>query len=353
MKDNALYFKKLADEFISKSPDFYNDVQCEGIDIKHSRIVREAVNQFNAPQLKFFRSWAGQDDLGCPDSFSLARGLVRGVLAPAFKFIFRGQHEAALMQSYRDDLSIIRSIGAEGLLRDNPVDLTPGVTNFYKRGGFSANIRWLRYVYLTKRILDLGVLKNNALWVDVGSYYGGLQGLVRRYAPDINVVLVDFHHQLCRSYIYLRSLFPDSNHFFPNEIDKVESLVNSSTGGFFYVPASDFSSIQNLRVDLATNFYSFGEMRRDTFLGYFYSKAISHSRYCYFVNRFVSAPWFEPTYDTDLMIFDYARNDRSIEYLDIFPMHHYQQVDRLLFGRRGFRNYSSSYFELVTRSNSS
>ena len=90
-------------------------------------------------------------------------------------------------------------------------------------------------------------------------------------------------------------------------------------------------------------------MRREQFLDYFDSKVLSRSRHSYFVNRFVSAPWFEPIYDSNLTILDYFRDDRSIDYFDVFPMHHYQLIDRRLFGHKGFRNISSSYFELITR----
>lgn len=349
MKNTNQDLENLADEFISNSPDFYKDTSLGYIDKKHSEVISQAYKEFDVSRFRNFRSWQKQDDLGCPASFSLKRGWGRGILNPLLRKAFRRKKERILKQTYLDDLAMIRSIGAEELLRENPVDLTPGVTSFYKVDGLSANSRWLRYIYLAKRILDLRILDRDAVWIDIGSYYGGLQGLVKRYSPDCNIILVDFHHQLCRSYLYLKSLYPNSIHVFPNELGNLDSVLYSSIGSFFYVPVSDFSAVENLNATLATNFFSFGEMKREKFLEYFGSRVVSRSRYSYFVNRFISSPWFEPTYDSDLTIKDYLRGDRSLEYFDVFAMHHYQLINRPLFGREGFRNISSSYFELITK----
>ena len=70
----------------------------------------------------------------------------------------------------------------------------------------------MEYLYLN---LPICKLKNNKfnipnnvnkIWIDVGSYYGGVAGLVKKYFPEIRIILVDFHHQLCRSYLYLSEL---------------------------------------------------------------------------------------------------------------------------------------------------
>jgi hypothetical protein len=67
----------------------------------------------------------------------------------------------------------------------------------------------------------------------------------------------------------------------------------------------------------------------------------------YFVNRFVSAPFFEKTYDSDVTFLDYVSTNRNLSYFDIFPMHHYQIIKRKVLGTDGYRNVSSSYFEVV------
>ena len=78
------------------------------------------------------------------------------------------------------------------------------------------------------------------------------------------------------------------------------------------------------------------------------SRLFKESENIYLVNRVVSSPFFEKTYDTDVSILDYIKSFRKIKYFDLFPMHHYLLLKRKLFGRVGFRNVSSPYFEIIT-----
>jgi hypothetical protein len=110
-------------------------------------------------------------------------------------------------------------------------------------------------------------------------------------------------------------------------------------------------SIENIKildevnVDLVSNFVSFGEMRRNFFNTYINSKFFKNSKQLYVVNRFVSSPFFEKTYDSDLTIFDYQFENFLIEYCDIFPIHHYDQHKRFVLNRLQHINSSSSQFE--------
>ena len=239
-------------------------------------------------------------------------------------------------------------IGGENFLTDNPVHLTPGVKNSFSIDGITVNMRWLRYVYLLKRILDLKVLTDDAVWVDVGSFYGGLQGLVKKYNPKTRIVMVDFHHQLCRSNIYLSKMYPDAIHIFPSQVSEYLNFSAMPEGSFIYVPVSDYEKLPEQSVDLFSNFFSFGEMKRDFFNIYMHGRLFRDSKNTYLVNRFVSSPFFEKTYDSDLSILDYLKSGKSPDYFDIFPMHHYMLVKRDLFGRNAYRNISSSYFEMIT-----
>ena len=65
------------------------------------------------------------------------------------------------------------------------------------------------------------------------------------------------------------------------------------------------------------------------------------------VNRFVSAPFFEPTYDNDLNIFDYIKRNFKITYFDVFPIHHYKNVYRKVLNKSSYRPISSPYFEQI------
>jgi putative sugar O-methyltransferase len=230
-------------------------------------------------------------------------------------------------------------------MQDNPVHKTLGVGDYYSIAGTTVNFRWLRYIYLAKRILDSQILNKDNVWVDIGSYYGGLQGLIKKYNPRLKIVMVDFHHQLCRSFIYLYNIYPNAIHIMPDEINKFESFDSLPEGSIAYVPAGKFSQISFNNADLVTNFFSFGEMTHKVFDSYYNSELFNKSKRLFLVNRFVSAPFFEGTYNTNLNILNYIKNERNIDYFDVFPMHHYMLHERNLFNRFGFRNASSSYFE--------
>jgi hypothetical protein len=192
------------------------------------------------------------------------------------------------------------------------------------------------------------MLGSNGIWVDIGPFYGGLQGLVRKYLPKSKMVLIDFHHQLCRSYIYLSTLHPNSIHILPNEISKYSDLENLPENSFVYAPVSYFNKIKDCEnIDLLSNFFSLGEMRRFHFEVYMKSPLAKSAAKHYLVNRFVSAPFFEKTYDSDITFLDYLSESRNVNYFDVFPMHHYQIIRRKVLGNDGYRNISSPYFEII------
>ena len=104
-----------------------------------------------------------------------------------------------------------------------------------------------------------------------------------------NLILLDFNHQLCRSYVYLKNLFPYSKHTLPDDISNLEFL-NENEDQIVYLPIEkEFT--QKLNIHLTTNFFSFGEMKREMFNEYF--ELIDHSKYIYLVNRFVSSPFLK------------------------------------------------------------
>lgn len=347
--------EELIEFFISRSPEFHNDLNEENIDEKHALILEEASKQFRGDghiDLKTIRNWASQSDLGAPAQISRelirANGFADTVLRYAYLRLIRRRLDDDLRSTIQDDLAVIRQIGGRDLLLENPVHETPGATMFYREDGTTFNQRWLRYIYLLKRILDTNVLKEDGTWVDVGSYYGGLQGLVRKYLPHIKIILVDFHHQLCRSFVYLSGLYPDAAHVFPDQLVAGLDLDSFSPGSIVYVPAKDFHKISQSRARLVSNFFSLGEMRREYFSVYVGSPLFRNSELLYLVNRFVGAPFFDRTYDTDTNVLDYLIPGRTMLRFDVFPIHHYQIVYREALGREYWRNMSSSYFEMLS-----
>jgi len=343
----------LTSEFIAGADEFYGDTELDDIDKKHVGIVRKAYEQFSQNiNNNNYRNWDGQSDQSAPKQLSLDMmryfGVFHTFVHYVHKKIFRRSRENNMLSSMLDDINIIEEVGGLNYLYENPVHKTPGTDRFYQTKMASFNSRWLKYIYLTTRIINDGLLSDGGIWVDIGPYYGGLQGLIRKYQPKSKMVLVDFHHQLCRSYIYLNKLYPQATHILPNMIKDYSDLDTLPEGSIAYVPTSSYSLIKDNQVDLATNFYSFGEMRRKIFKDYYRSVLFDQSKISYIVNRFVSSPFFEPTYDTDLNIYDYKSDKRVMKYLDVFPIHHYNMLYRELFGRKHSRNTSSSYFEMIT-----
>ena len=344
--------KDKVDLFIENSSSFHEDGKISDLDNKHKDVLERAYKQFSLGlNFENLKNWSGQSDMTVPAQFSWLQFKHRGIKAfPIFlfKLIFRLRSNQFIKSSLLDDISIIeREEGGCELLAENPVHLTPGSNLFYQYKNTTVNARWLRYLYILQRIKSYNLLGGKKVWIDVGSYYGGLAGLVKKYFPETKIILVDFHHQLCRSYVYLSELYPEVKHIFPDQISDYPKLNEIPDGSIAYVPVSLYKDIQSTKVDLFTNSFSFGEMRREMFDSYLSSNLYQNANFIYLINRFVSAPFFEPTYDSDLNILDYALEDKRLVYFDIFPMHFYMLIRRKVLGGKEFRNVSSPYFEAI------
>ena len=317
-------------------------------DAKHVGINELAEKMLADLTIANFRNWSGQSDLAVPFISDVKNIFSRDLGDNArsfFNFLKNPLANNILLQSYRDDLSIIHKCGYSGILSECPVSFSPGANQHCWLEGYNINLRWMRYVYLAGVILDK-IKFNGGIWVDVGSYYGGLQGIVRKYSEG-TFVLVDFPHQLLRSYIYLKNLYRDDQFLRPVQSEKFLRSPQSETGvTFCFLTPSAFEKLTNHQVDLFTNFFSLGEMPRDVALNYMKSEVFRKAKHRFLVNRFVSAPFFEKTYDTSLSVLDYQLPYYPESfYFDVFPMHHFLQIRRDLLGSTRARNTSSSYFE--------
>ena len=343
--------KNLGKIFINNSQNFYRDTKGIEIDDKHAEIITEFNNSGIELDELNFRSWKMQDDMQVPAQIAFGNLGGKNTLYLLLRYIYRNffkrNDEKLIKQALLDDLYLIDSLGMGHLIDDNPVSNTPGFTNAYKYDGRVVNMRWLRYIYILSVILHKKLLINDNLWLDVGSFYGGLQGLVKKYLPNIRIVMVDFNHQLCRSYIYLANMYPNAKHILPDEAININDLSLIPKGSIVYLPVESYDVMGGMQFDLASNFFSFGEMRRSTFENYMKSEQFNRAKNIYLVNRFVSSPFFEKTYDTNLTIVDYLKYIKNINYIDVFPIHHYMQVKRKILGRLCHRNVSSSYFEII------
>lgn len=337
----------LLKEFQSKSKKTHSEI----VDSKHIEIIKNSKENFKNLKQSNFRNWADQNDMGLkyPMTYfskvflDLKKNIILEWIYQIPKKRLKHYFEFSTML---DDISIIKSLDGEKLLNENPQSKTPGATNFPLVNGYSVSSRWLRYLYILNRIIKLNLIEENDVWLDVGSYYGGLQGLVKKYFPDIKIIMVDFNHQLTRSYIYLKQMYPNANHIFPIEIDNYSSIKDIPKGSILYIEVNDFEKLEKFKVNLVTNFFSLGEMKKQTFKKYIQSKIFQNADIFYSANRFISSPFFEKTYDDSINIFDYKFKNNFF-YFDIFPISHYQVTPRNILKRNFFRNISSQYFEII------
>jgi len=351
-------FQSQLEYFISKSPDFFKDGSLTEIDNKHKKVISNAYDLLNSGfTIESLRNWEGQSDMGVPSGYSIFSKAAIGDASHSKGFagflgIISEKVSAKLQHLFSfstllDDISIVEMVGGKDFLVDNPQIDTPGAYKYPLVNGYSVSARWIRYIYLLTQIRNQQLLGQSDIWVDVGSFYGGLQGLVKKYFPKSRIVLVDFHHQLLRSYLYLSAQYPESKHFLPSEVDQFSKLSDLPEGAFLYVPVNDYHKIADKKANLVSNFFSLGEMRKEYFASYMDSDLFRNADRLYLVNRFVSSPFFEKTYDTNVNVQDYQINGRKSRYFDVFPVNHYMIVRRKLFERNFFRNTSSSYFELI------
>ena len=349
---------QLVKTFIENSDSFYDDLKSNKYDSKHHEIVFKAYKEMENDEKSFsmnFRNWAMQSDLAVPlqlNTYNISKYSFFTFLAKyIYRKIFQRIQEEEIRNSFSDDLYILKQIGADNILKENPVHLSPGKPEAFFIDEISINHRWLRYIYMTHRIIEDKLLQNGDIWLDVGSYYGGFQGIVKKYFPKARYILVDFHHQLCRSFVYLSQLYPSSTHILPNQFSTLNSLNKLPENSFTYVPVSEFKKIKNEQVHLSSNIFSLGEMTRESCMEYLNSNIFLKANKVLLINRYKSSPFFEKTYESDISVLDYFKNNRKIKYFDVFPMGHFMLDKRKIFGKLRARNTSSSYFELITSLN--
>jgi putative sugar O-methyltransferase len=306
--------------------------------------------------VKHMRSWSKQDDMGVPiqlrrflvlDQFYFENVLrfIRGLI-PNYWVRTHFQRKAL-----EDDLNIVIKSGFESILKEHPVTETPFVRDIYCQRGFKFNSRYLRYVYIAGQIRKNKLLKEDTyqVHVDVGNFYGGLQALLKCYYPKTTFISVELEHQLFRSYIFHQYMFPNTQQIVGlTEFEEYSKSRNIRESAFVYLLPADFDFIDmHSEVNLLTNHLSYGEMSRTNFINYHLSATTLNAEKIHLVNRFVSSPFIDPTYDSDVTIFDYPLSSHKITYFDVFPIHHYMIIRRKLMNNFWFRNASSPQFEMI------
>ena len=336
------------------------ETKTDRLDQKHKSIVNKAKTVSFEKLKKNYRSWQMQSDANAPlqfNFFSLSSiGFIKYLkylLASIKNNFIYGIDRCT---SFYEDLEIIKLLDGYDILEKCPVHKSPGNTiAFFLNKKVSANLRWLRYVYFASIIRKYCNFKNdNPIILDIGCFYGGFQYVIKNLIPKSKHILVDFPHQLARSALFLGESFPNAkiysihdknsfDKFFSKQINNKYDFLLLSTD--YYHKFSDKYSFQN--IDLSTNFFSLGEMKKIDFKSYLQSKIILKSEQIYFCNRFDSAPFYEPTYEEKYSLIDYLIDGYRVKITQSSGIHRYLMLPRKLFGRNKVLPISSNYFDLI------
>ena len=171
----------------SNSPD--NSIYDE----KHKKIIK---NVNIEADLSKFRNWDLQNDMGLRYKIGYIPKLFLNyyklkLLHPFINLINKRINHYFEFSTKVDDIKIIQNNGGKKLLGENPQNNTPGAINYPRIMGYSVSTRWLRYIYFLSQINKHKLLLDDSIWLDLGSYYGGLQGLVKKYYPNISIIMID------------------------------------------------------------------------------------------------------------------------------------------------------------------
>lgn len=324
---------------------------------KYMRISKAAQDLFaqNGFSARHIRTWSMQDDMGVPVQFRRLLDLDTFFFENLFRYL-RSLNPLRFLSSYfqraalLDDLQIVQESGASSILLANPVDKTPHVRDVYRRGPYKFNARYLRYIYISSQIRKYNLLseEKSQIHLDIGNFYGGLQALLKQYYPKTTFISVELPHQLFRSYLFHSEVYPETEKIVGLKQFSSYMRITNRKAAFVYLLPQDFDEIGELcEIDLMSNYLSFGEMSNDNFNRYLGSRTIECAKKFHFVNRFISNPRFDPTFEAEIKFPDYLIPGTRTKFLDVFPMHHYAITKRRLLGRKGYRNASSSQFELI------
>ncbi len=334
----------------------------DDLDDKHSQIVSGAKKLSFSKFLKDFRNWDLQSDSGIPFQVNLYNFKSYGnfrylkyLISKIIKFIIYRYDE---IDYFFDDISIIKLLDGFDILEQCPVHKSPGNNlAFFIKKNVSANVRWLRYIYFTNVVRNYFMYREKPqLIMDIGSFYGGFQYVLKNIFPESSHILVDFPHQLSRAAIFLSKAFPNCRIFsiydqktfeifFRNYNEKYFDFLLLSTD--FYTRFSNEFSKKNKKVDLSTNFYSLGEMPKKYFRTYLDSAILKESKNIYFCNRYDSSPFYEKTFHESYSLIDYILEGFNLRVNRSSGIHNYMMPVRKLFGSKKPRPISAGYFEII------
>jgi putative sugar O-methyltransferase len=259
-------------------------------------------------------------------------------------------------------IETLEQLNCSNLLLKNDISLSPGKPFYYSYKKYKFNMRWLRYIYFLKLFnekLKKKLKKKHNIFLDIGCGYGAFSTLLKKELPNTTHILVDFPNQLSLAYYYLRKTnynykIATLNDFKFNKIEK----SNIKKYDFVLIPNNFFDKIKLLNVDLITNFFSFGEMKKKEMKKYLDSPIIKNSKFIFICNRIFSNP--NPSihksnnydkntsgyYDNDTTIQDYQLHNYKKIFFDQNPVYPYL-IKNLYFLFYKKVNLSSNYFDFI------
>lgn len=138
-------------------------------------------------------------------------------------------------------------------------------------------------------------LSECATLMEIGAGLGQLARTFRLFSPRVTQLIVDLPETLIFSYAFLRANFPDLGHFYCTSAHDI-SKISEQLGGFVYIPFKLAKHIQGIKIDVAMNTHSFGEMPIPVTQAYF--DIIQNQldlRYLYSLNRYLQDFRLQPT----------------------------------------------------------
>lgn len=276
-----------------------------------------------------------------------------GALVDILKELIYGYYRGSRIL-LRDIHAVLEKEKALGVLERNPVRDTPGEPyNFNYQGG-SYNLRWARHIYfnnlLNKHLGPEIDARERFISLDIGASFGAFSSVFKREHPNTTQIVLDFPDQLILSFYFLGTLFPGARLGTLMELP-AEGMIDRATLAqydFVFLPVAAYKRLQPGAVDMVTNFFSFGEMRREWFEAYIKSELFEQAEFFFTSNRFESSPFHDPTYDSDLTVFDYPLGDFERVYYCVSPIYPYLVKRHGLFSYHRFCQ-SSQYFDFIGR----
>lgn len=262
-----------------------------------------------------------------------------------------------IRQLLKDTFQVLEAEHALDLLGRHPAAGTPGAPFTYSIKGYSFNLRWARHIYfhnLLQKHLGGEIRKRKRfISMDIGSSYGIFSSIFTAEYPNSTQVLVDFPDQHLLAYYYIAKTFPEARIGTLSDLLTQQTITREFLEQFDFVlaPVATYEMFAANSVDMVTNFFSFGEMRREWFMGYIQGKAFQTAEFFFTSNRIESAPRLEPTYDSDLTILDYPLADYQRLLFGVFPLYTYH-IRKKFFLDYEKLPFSSQNFDFIGRKHS-